>query len=51
MDKHATPFNTVGERGNKKLAQPSDSTVTFLINFARLYAPVVEKPQTGRLLN
>ena len=46
MDKHSTPTYPVGQN-NKKLEQPSDGTVTFLLNFARMYMPVVEKVSTS----
>lgn len=51
MDNYSTPVNPVGDSSKKKLAQPSDSIITFLINFARLYVPMVEKPQVGKLMN
>jgi len=51
MNKHTTPLHPVGESSNRTLAQPSDSTITFLMNFARLYEPMVEKPQAGKLMN
>lgn len=50
MDKHSTLFYATGE-SKKKLEQPSDKTVTFLLNFARLYVPVIEKSPTSNVLN
>jgi hypothetical protein len=49
MDKHSTPTYPAG-LSTKKLEQPSDKTVTFLLNFARLYMPVVEKIATSTVV-
>lgn len=51
MEKRSTPSFPVG-LGGKKPEQPSDKTITFLLNFARLYVPVVSSnPKNAVVLN
>jgi len=50
MDQTSTQTSKPVKKVKKYVAQPSDSTITFLMNFARLYVPFTEN-SSSVLLN